>query len=78
MQGLSLGPVGLEPLTEVSLGSMTLLRGAFEIERFYGGDRWWSWTVGVRLAGGGPMHRMGRYGAAQVSGMDGHNHQMGT
>jgi hypothetical protein len=64
VQGLRLGPIRLEPLTELSLGGIGLLRGAFEVEPFYGDDRWWSWTVGLRIAGGAPMHRMGRYGAA--------------
>jgi hypothetical protein len=78
LQGVGLGPVRLEPLTEISLGSITLLRGAFEIERFYGGDHWWSWTVGLRLVGGGTRHRMGRYGAAQAPGMDSHQHHLGS
>jgi hypothetical protein len=64
LQRLSLGPVRLEPLTEISVGSIDLLGGAFEVEPFYGDDRWWSWTLGLRIAGGSPMHRMGRYGAA--------------
>jgi hypothetical protein len=65
LQGLALGPARLEPLVEVSLGSIAPVVGAFDIVPFYGDDRWWSWTVGLRLSGGGPMHRMGRYGAAQ-------------
>jgi hypothetical protein len=64
VQGPALGPVRLEPLAELSLGSIALLRGAFEVEPFYGDDRWWSWTIGIRISGGAPMHRMGRYGAA--------------
>jgi hypothetical protein len=78
LQGVRLGPIRLEPLTEISLGSITLLRGAFEIERFYGDDHWWSWTVGVRLAGGGAMHRMGRYGAAEVPARENHQHHLGS
>ncbi|HKU60672.1 MAG TPA: hypothetical protein VJQ44_05590 [Gemmatimonadales bacterium] len=74
VQGLALGPVRLEPLTEVSLGAVDLLRGAFEVESFYGDDHWWSWTLGIRIAGGAPMHRMGRYGAAAPSGEADHQH----
>ncbi|HEY9504519.1 MAG TPA: hypothetical protein VIQ27_00995 [Gemmatimonadales bacterium] len=75
LQGLRLGPIRLEPLTEVSLGGIDLLRGAFEVEPFYGDDRWWSWTVGLRIAGGSPMHRMGRYGAAAPAMEADHPHQ---
>lgn len=79
LQGLALGRVRLEPLTEFSLGSIALLRGAFEIEPFYGDDHWWSWTVGLRLAGGAPMHRMGRYGAAAPeTGTNHRHHGMGS
>jgi hypothetical protein len=79
LQGLSLGPVRLEPLTEVSAGSINLLRGAFEVESFYGDDHWWSWTLGLRISGGGPMHRMGRYGAAAPEMHAGHSeHGMGS
>jgi len=78
-QGLSLGPVRLEPLTEVSVGSIDLMRGAFEVQSFYGDDRWWSWTLGLRIAGGSPMHRMGRYGAAAPEMHAGHSeHGMGS
>ena len=79
LQGLALGPVRLEPLTEFSLGSINPLRGAFEVEPFYGDDRWWSWTLGLRIAGGLPMHRMGRYGAAAPDvGADHQHHGMGS
>ena len=79
LQGLRLGPIRLEPLTEVSLGGIDLLRGAFEVEPFYGDDRWWSWTVGLRIAGGAPMHRMGRYGAAATAMEADHpHHGMGS
>jgi hypothetical protein len=78
LQGVALGPVRLEPLAEVSLGSIAPVVGAFEIEPFYGGDRWWSWTVGLRLSAGDAMHRMGRYGAAGASGTNVHHHPMGS
>jgi hypothetical protein len=76
LQGVSLGPIRLEPLAEVSLGSIAPVVGAFEIAPFYGDDRWWSWTVGLRLSGGKPMHRMGRYGTAGAPGMHAHRHPM--
>jgi hypothetical protein len=78
LQGVRLGPVRLEPLAEISVGSIAPLAGAFEIEPFYGDNHWWSWTLGLRLSGGGPMHRMGRYGAAQASDMDVDHHHMGS
>jgi len=78
LQGARVGPVRLEPLAEVSLGSIAPVLGAFEIEPFYGNARWWSWTVAVRLAAGGPMHRMGRYGAAARPGTNVHPHPMGS
>jgi hypothetical protein len=78
LQGVVLGPVRLEPLAEVSLGSIAPVIGAFDIVPFYGDDHWWSWTVGLRLTGGGPMHRMGRYGAAQRPAMDLDHHHMGS
>ena len=79
LQGLALGPIRLEPLTEFSLGTIDLLRGAFGVASFYGDDHWWSWTLGLRIAGGAPMHRMGRYGAAaQDMEADHRHHGMGS
>jgi hypothetical protein len=39
--------------------------GLFDLEGLYGRDHIWSLTLGVRIAAGAPMHRMGRYGAAE-------------
>ena len=79
LEGVSLGPVRLQPLAEISLGAIAPVRGAFEIDPFYGDDHWWSWTIGLRLSGGGAMHRMGRYGVAQPApGMDAHHHLLGS
>jgi hypothetical protein len=78
LQGVRLGPVRLEPLAEFTVGSIAPVAGAFEIEPFYGDDRWWSWTLGLRLSGGGPMHRMGRYGAALAPDMDIDHHHLGS
>jgi hypothetical protein len=78
LQGVALGPVRLEPLAEISAGSIAPVVGAFEIEPFYGGDHWWSWTVGLRLSAGGALHRMGRYGAAEGPGTNVHHHPMGS
>ena len=78
LQGVRLGPVRVEPLAELSVGSIAPLAGAFEIDPFYGDDHWWGWTLGLRLSGGGPMHRMGRYGAAQAPDFEVDHHHMGS
>jgi hypothetical protein len=78
LQGAAIGPVRLEPLAEVSLGSIAPVDGAFEIVPFYGDDHWWSWTVGLRLTAGEPKHRMGRYGAAEWPATDLDHHHMGS
>ena len=39
--------------------------GLFDVASLYGRDHVWSLTLGLRIAAGAPMHRMGRYGAAE-------------
>lgn len=70
--GMSLGmvaPGGLRvtPVVEGSLGRVeSLLPGSFDPEAFYGRDTFWMVSAGVRVGWGAPLHRMGRYGAAQA------------
>jgi hypothetical protein len=60
------GPVVVRPLVEVAYARIAKVGGGlFDIEDLYGNDHIWSISVGVRLAAGSPMHRMGRYGAAE-------------
>jgi len=62
---LERGPIGLRPLLEISYGRIGKVGGGFfDVEQVYGGNDFWSGTVGLRLALGGGAHRMGRYGAA--------------
>ena len=58
---------GLEihPLVEVAYAGITTVGGGLvDVRGLYGKDHVWSMSLGVRIAGGMPMHRMGRYGAA--------------
>jgi hypothetical protein len=58
------GPT-LEPLVEVAAGSVAKVGGGlFDVEQVYGGHRFWSVSLGIRVSGGAPMPRMGRYGDA--------------
>jgi hypothetical protein len=57
--------VALRPLVEVSLGSVGKVGGGlFDIRERYGRSTFWSVTLGLRVAAGAPMPRMGRYGSA--------------
>ena len=80
LQGVQVGGVRLEPLGEVSTGSIARVGGGlFDVATLYGDTRFWSWSVGVRLGAGSGMHRMGRYGAAaDIAEMGGHRHDMGA
>ena len=71
------GSVIVRPLLEIAYaGIVKVGGGVFDVEGLYGRDHIWSVTVGVRLAAGMAMHRMGRYGAAEDEGaMDMHDHQ---
>ncbi|MDQ2673817.1 MAG: hypothetical protein M3Y40_04105, partial [Chloroflexota bacterium] len=71
---LQAGGAAVAPLIEVSYGSMAEIGGGlFDVRQAYGGDDFWSVTVGARLTYGGGAHRMGRYGAA-LEGAPPHGH----
>jgi hypothetical protein len=66
---LTVGPVRVNPLAEVSYGHIGKVGGGlFDVSQLYGRDHFWSFSLGLRVAAGGEMHRMGRYGVAE----DGH------
>ena len=70
LQGLRVGPLRVQPLAEVSYGQISKVGGGlFDVIELYGRDRFWSVSAGLRLAAGGEMHRMGRYGVAEDEGM---------
>jgi hypothetical protein len=76
LRGVQVSGVRLEPLGEVSTGSIARVGGGlFDVATLYGDDRFWSWSLGLRLGAGGRVHRMGRYGAAADAT---HRHDMGT
>jgi hypothetical protein len=55
------------PVLEVSRGRVRALTpGAFDPVAFYGRDTFWMISAGVRVGWGVRLHRMGRYGAAEV------------
>ena len=56
------GPVRVSPYAEASfVGIVKVGGGVFDPMVFYGRTHGTSITVGIRLAAGMPMHRMGRY-----------------
>lgn len=58
-------PMSAVPLIEVSFGDVTSLTPvSFNPASIYGGDTFWSMSLGVRVGWGARLHRMGRYGAA--------------
>lgn len=56
--------LGIEPFVEGSVAKVASVSGVFDPTAFYGDDQIWSVTLGVRLAWGQRLHRMGRYGVA--------------
>jgi hypothetical protein len=81
LEGQAVGSIRVAPLAELSAGSIGRVRGGiFDVAGLYGDDRFWSWSLGVRVSAGGGMHRMGRYGAAaEPSEESGHtHHRMGA
>jgi hypothetical protein len=59
------GPLRLHPLAEVSYGRIGKVgAGLFDVRGLYGGETFWSFTIGLRISAGPAGHRMGRYGAA--------------
>ena len=70
-----LGPISARPLVEVSYGVMRKVGGGvFDVGALYGQDHFWSVSLGVRLAAGAPLHRMGRYGSVEDIEMSLHHH----
>lgn len=60
--------LALAPLVEVSVGRVrSLTPGSFDPVLFYGRETFWSLTAGVRIGWGTRLHRMGRYGAADLT-----------
>jgi hypothetical protein len=58
--------VRFEPLAEVSYGHIDKVGGGlFDVSQLYGRNHFWSFSIGVRVAAGDEMHRMGRYGVAE-------------
>ncbi|HEX6645104.1 MAG TPA: hypothetical protein VF037_10510 [Gemmatimonadales bacterium] len=61
------GSLHFTPVLEGSLGRIrSLLAGAFDPAEFYGRDTFWMLSAGVRVGWGARLHRMGRYGAAEL------------
>jgi hypothetical protein len=58
---------------EISHASVRTLTGIFDPATFYGRNDLWMVSVGVRIAAGATVHRMGRYGV--VAGGR-HHHEM--
>jgi len=58
----------LRPVVEVGYARIAKVGGGlFDVVDLYGRNHIWSLTLGLRIVGGAPMHRMGRYGAAGES-----------
>jgi hypothetical protein len=76
VQAVSAGPLAVDPLLELSYASIAKVGGGLiDVEQLYGRDHIWSFTLGIRIAAGMAMHRMGRYGAAEdEGGMTMHDH----
>jgi hypothetical protein len=63
------GALRIMPLVEVSFGRVrSETPVSFDPETVYGRDTFWSLSIGVRLAWGARLHRMGRYGVARIEG----------
>lgn len=66
----------VEPLAEVTFMRITNVTGV--VQRpvdLFGREHLWSASIGVRISGGAPMHRMGRYGVVSAPAGAGHDHQ---
>lgn len=67
---LSRGPLRCSPFLEASwIGIARVGGGVFDPLVWYGRTHGAALTIGVRLAAGKPMHRMGRYGSEPVGDM---------
>lgn len=63
------GRFDLRPVVEVGYARVAKVgAGLFDVAGLYGRSHIWSLTLGVRVAAGASMHRMGRYGAAEETG----------
>jgi hypothetical protein len=60
------GSLSAEPFVELARArvSETLRPSGFNPQQFYGSDRIWSFSVGIKVALGMSHMRMGRYGVA--------------
>ena len=69
-------PVRIRPFAEVAYARATETLGSlvFDPVEFYGSDRMWSLSAGVRVAAGSLHPRMGRYGVAIPRGVEEHPH----
>jgi len=66
---------GIRPLAELSYGRIAKVGGGiFNVEQLYGGNDFWSLSLGARISAGGGLHRMGRYGAASGAERDAMEH----
>jgi hypothetical protein len=69
LDALHTSRLGLRPLAEISYGSIGKVGGGlFDVRQQYGGDSFWSLTIGMRLELGHALPRMGRYGALEEAG----------
>jgi hypothetical protein len=69
LDGVVAGPVRIQPLAEISHGHIRKIGGGlFDVVGLYGRQRFWSFSIGLRVAMGQPMHRMGRYGVLEDGG----------
>jgi hypothetical protein len=66
----------MRPFVEVGYARVTETTGSpvFDPAEFYGSDRMWSLSAGVRVEAGRVHRRMGRYGAAAPAKPDSHLH----
>ncbi len=68
--------LGVRPLVEIGYARVAKAGGGlFDVVGLYGRDHIWSVALGVRITGGAPMHRMGRYGAMEKEQVTMHDHQ---
>jgi hypothetical protein len=73
-EAVRLGTARVQPMAEISYGTIRRVGGGvFDIGTVYGQNHFWSLGLGVRLALGMEMHRMGRYGL-ENEGMAHHHH----
>ena len=74
-QAVRASTVGVRPLVELSYGTIRKVGGGVvDVESLYGQDHFVSVSVGVRVAAGMPMRRMGQYESLEDSGMNHHHH----